>query len=159
MTWMEMQMVQISNCIKVSLGPLALASLEPFKLCTEQQITLLGSVSKLQGKSYMYQYKLREHNNCEVVIPNLKKREYLLYSIFPWRILLNYLPCNFEKAPAVVLQISLTFNTEDNSFHEVLLWTCPAPDYQTTQEYIISMFSKKEATSGFSSNSIKTCTL
>lgn len=74
-------MVQSSNCSGVSLGPLALASLEPCKLHAEQQITLLDSVSKLQGKPNMCQYKLREHKNCGVVTPNLKKRIFTVLKI------------------------------------------------------------------------------
>lgn len=66
-------MVQSNNCFGVSLGPPAFASLEPFQLHTEQQITLLDPIPKLQGKPSMCQSKLREHNNYGVVIPNRKR--------------------------------------------------------------------------------------
>ena len=49
----------------------------------------------------------------------------------------------------MVLQTCLTFTREDKSFHEELLWTCPASDYQTTREYIISLFFKRDAPHAF----------
>ena len=54
----------------VSLGPPALASVEPFLLPTEEQTTFLDPGSQLQGKPSTCQTKLREHKNYRVVILN-----------------------------------------------------------------------------------------